>query len=318
MLDFLTQQIRPVWIASYPRSGNTFLRIILEKIFQIPTFSIYRVEGQTFRDPSAEALEDAPFLPRKWQRQLSDSPDVRLTLIKTHDWPGDERPAIYIVREGRAAIDSYFHYHKKFAFEQPSLTDVIAGGCQFGSWSEHYRRWQPDRRANTLLLKYEELVSNPDAAIPKLADFLKIKPTEGRLPTFEELNQKFPAFFRRGQSKDFLKEWSPGQLSLYGQIHGQVARQLGYPADAPEEIPASVAADLATSVARLHKLYIQELHNEGNSLAAQQELSTEVNELSKQVKQKEQVLHPLIENAWVKVGMALRLVPRARSRPEHQ
>src|SRR6185369_14366761 len=102
MLDFLMQQLRPVWSASYPRSGNSFLRIILEKMFRTPTFSIYRVEGQNFRDPSAEALEDAPFLPRKWRRQLSEASDAKLTLIKTHDWPEDDRPAIYIVREGHA------------------------------------------------------------------------------------------------------------------------------------------------------------------------------------------------------------------------
>jgi len=312
------QPLRPVWIASYPRSGNTFLRIILEKIFHLPTYSIYRVEGQDFPDPSAEALEQAPFLPRKWRRQVSDEPHLKPMLIKTHDGPEDDRAAMYIVRDGRAAIDSYFHYHKKFAFEQPSLTEIIAGACQFGSWSGHYRSWNPTHRPNTLFVKYEELVQAPDVVIPKIASFLQVQPGEGRLPTFEELNHSYPEFFRRGKNRDFLKDWTPGQLALFDQVHGPVMREIGYTAGSGVQVPGEVASELAASAARLHKQYLKELHNQGLSLAARQELTSEVDELSKQVQVKDQVLHPIIENPWVKLGMALRLVPRGHASAERQ
>ena len=30
-----------VWLASYPRSGNTFLRIVLHRLYGVPTYSVY-------------------------------------------------------------------------------------------------------------------------------------------------------------------------------------------------------------------------------------------------------------------------------------
>ena len=30
-----------VWLASYPRSGNTFLRLVLHRLFGVPTYSVY-------------------------------------------------------------------------------------------------------------------------------------------------------------------------------------------------------------------------------------------------------------------------------------
>src|SRR6476620_12183515 len=51
-----TKGARPVWIASYPRSGNTFLRIILRDAFGLPSYSLYYMDGGTHRDPSAEAV----------------------------------------------------------------------------------------------------------------------------------------------------------------------------------------------------------------------------------------------------------------------
>src|SRR5512133_1507140 len=212
MSDSPTSSIRPVWIASYPRSVNTFVRIIFQNLFHLSTYSLYRVEGQEFKDPSADALDEAPFLARNWQSRVVKNGEGTLMLIKTHDLPQDDADAIFIVRDGRACIDSYFHYHKKFAFEQPSLTEIIAGACQFGSWSAHYAAWHPQTRPRTLFLKYEELVANPEAAIASISTFLKLAPQQGHLPTFEELKARWPAFFRRGRNEDFLTHWTPGQI----------------------------------------------------------------------------------------------------------
>ena len=312
-----THSFRPVWLASYPRSGNTFLRIILEKIFRLPTYSLYRIEGQQFLDPSAEPLEQTPVLPREWRAQCSESEDTPLTLIKTHDAPEDDRKAIYLVRDGRAAIESYFHYHKRFAFEQPTLTEIIVGACQFGSWSNHYAAWHPLTRPDTLLLKYEELVQRPEQIIPALGEFLGVTPGDGQLPSFADLNQKFPAFFRRGQNEDFLREWTPGQLSIFNELHGPAMQELGYAVAPASGSSPEMAIELARSAARLHKVYIQELHNQELSLAARDELSTQLKEVSRQVDclsaeiaGKERLLRPLLRNPWVKIGMALRLVPK--------
>ncbi len=316
MPDPIREPIRPVWLASYPRSGNTFLRIILERKFGLPTYSIYRVEGQSHVDPSAEALEEAPFLPGDWRHRLSASAEVP-TPIKTHDLPEDQAPAIYIVRHGAAAIDSYFHYHKKYSFEQPSLTEVIAGACQFGSWSEHYNAWRPKARQNTLFLKYEELVSDPEQFVPRLSEFLGIPARTANLPEFSELKQKLPAFFRRGQNQDFLSDWSPGQVSMFEQLHGPAMEELGYDLSGSEASKCSTLPELASSASRLHRLYLQELQKQALFIQEKERLSGEldrlksrVDELSGKLSEHEQVrtevLNPLLQSRWVRWGIKLR------------
>jgi hypothetical protein len=309
--------IRPVWIASYPRSGNTFLRILLQNFFRLPTYSVYNVEGQGFVDPSAATLETAPILPRNWRDLLTDQGGAETVLIKTHDLPRDDKAAIYLVRDGRAAIDSYYHYHQKFAFEKPSLTETIAGACQFGRWSDHYVAWQPQTRPNTLFLRYEDLVGQPEEIIPQIGEFLGQKPVDGRVPGFEELQQRFPVFFRRGRNDDFLRAWTPAQMSLFNELHGAVMQQLNYPLAQAGEITAGTAAELARSAAHWHEVYLDKLRNLGHSAATCQQLSkenerlqTQLQQISEEMEKKDAVLVQLLKSIWVKMGLTLGLLRR--------
>src|SRR5579862_1358643 len=305
-----TKDARRVWIASYPRSGNTFLRIILESVFRLPTYSIYFVEGEAHTDPSAEALDEAPKLPRDWRETLGRAEVSNPVLIKTHDAPEDEAPAIFIARDGAAAIHSYFHYHRKYAFEQPSLTEVIAGACQFGSWSDHYRAWQPKTRPNTLLLRYDELVCQPELAISQLAQFLSLKPEQTRLPAFEELQKRLPAFFRRGQNTDYLSEWSPAHLALFNALHAPVMEDLGFPL-VPSSGSEIAVKELAASASRLHRMYLDQLGKLGRAVATHREevarLSREIEDLSGKV---QRTFNPLLKTRWVRLGMAFGALPR--------
>ena len=313
MPEETVQRLRPVWIASYPRSGNTFLRILLEQAFQLASYSLYNLEGQQHHDPSADALEHAPLLPPDWRQRTAPGGEGQLTLIKTHGPPEDDAPAIYLVRDGRAAIDSYFHYHQKFGFEQPSLVEVIAGACQFGSWSRHVRAWRPAQRPRTLFLRYEELVARPLELIPRLAGFLERAPVGGRVPTFVELQQRLPAFFRRGASDSYLSEWTPGHLAFFNQLHGATMGELGYdlvPGAGPE---GSLLEELAASAARLHDSYLEQLGQAGSLVAAvdelerkQERLTQEKAELAEHARRLDETLNA----RWVRLGLALGLVRR--------
>jgi hypothetical protein len=312
MPQFPTLGARPVWIASYPRSGNTFLRILLETCFQLPSYSLYYVEGDRHRDPSAEALDSAPLLPRGWREAIISDPAAPPVLIKTHDLPPDDSTAIYLARDGRAAIDSYYHYHKQFAFEQPSLTEVIAGACQFGSWSDHYWAWRPRSRPKTLLLTYDDLVSTPGRVVEKLSGFLNMVPATVALPGFNELHQRSPAFFRRGQNADYLQKWSSAQLALFQQLHGAAMEDLGFEAASAPGLDTAAVPELASSAARLHRMYLEQLSKLGE-LAEQraeevQRLSEQVRELSRQI---EDELKPQLTTRWVRVGKAIGAMKRS-------
>ncbi|HZR19613.1 MAG TPA: sulfotransferase domain-containing protein [Verrucomicrobiae bacterium] len=317
MFEFPTTAARPVWIASYPRSGNTFLRILLERVFQLPSYSIYYVEGMTHRDPSAEALEEAPRLPRNWRERLKGGMGGVPIAIKTHDLPTDGAPTIFIARDGRAALESYYHYHRKFAFEQPSLTEIIAGACQFGSWSDHYWAWRPKTRSKTLLIRYDELVAAPEQTIQKLAEFLKREPKEVALPEFNELQKKSPAFFRRGQNTDYLKQWTPGQMALFNELHGSAMTDLGFAFEPTTASAGETVKELAHSAARLHQLYLEQLNNLGTfETRHKKEIQQLESEMRQHYSEMDEILSPLLRNRWVRLGIALGAVPPPASEPE--
>lgn len=306
MSEFPTQPVRPVWIASYPRSGNTFLRIILERVFSLPSYSVYYTEGGKHRDASAEALQDAPKLPADWKSRLTDSATAPPIMIKTHDLPTDTGPAIFIARDGRAAIHSYYHYHKKFAFEQPSLTEVIAGICQFGSWSDHYRGWNPKPRPDTLFILYDQLVTTPEQTISRLAAFLKRDPKKADLPEFDELQRQLPGFFRRGQNADYLSEWTPDQIALFNQLHGEAMRDLGFPLSTPDGDAARLIPELAEAARRLHGQYLVQL---GNIALMEERKEGEKQELEQKLRKAaadtNAMWQTFLKSGWIKMGVSI-------------
>ena len=280
--------------------------MILERVFSLPSYSVYYSEGSKHRDPSSEALQDAPKLPADWKSRVTDSATAPPVMIKTHDLPTDSGRAIFIARDGRAAIHSYYHYHKKFAFEQPSLTEVIAGICQFGSWSNHYGGWNPKHRPGTLFILYDELVTMPEQTISRLAEFLKLAPKQADLPEFQQLQQQLPAFFRRGQNADYLSEWTPDQIALFNQLHGEAMRDLGFALSTSDGDAGKLIPELAEAASRLHGQYLVQLGNvalmEERKEGEKQALETK---LRKAAAQTDAMWQTFLKSGWIKMGMSL-------------
>src|ERR1043166_1341802 len=92
-----------IWLASYPRSGNTFLRIVLNRLYGISTYSIY-----DDNDPVAQRVgpDLLGYRPKPNCRELmANGPNLFFT--KTHKRrKGDTNPVIYLVRDGRDAVVS--------------------------------------------------------------------------------------------------------------------------------------------------------------------------------------------------------------------
>ena len=188
-----------VWIASYPRSGNTLLRLILFHAFGLKTHSLYDDLADVGPDSRFAETVGHAALPPGWSPEKARRDDA-LWLVKTHDAPCDSEKAIYIIRDGRESVLSYLKYRQSFGGEEIRLADVIKGRVGFGSWSGHIRAWDPRNRPNTLLLRFEDLASDPAACLPAIGDFLGCPPMQGRIPSFGELHRVHPAFFRSGRT----------------------------------------------------------------------------------------------------------------------
>lgn len=225
-----------IWLASYPRSGNTLLRIMLKEVFGCKTYTkYYEAPASDWKQTIDEATSTAP-LDGPWPKAyLKMKQSDEICLVKTHEAPEDDEKAVYVARNGFAATISYQHYLRDLRSKSLSLEEIILGKHRFGSWGYHLDAWQPFERANTLLLTYEELVQKPEDQIAKLSSFCGLTPQKSWKNEFEKLNSLNPAFFRKGKADDASTEFSQPQKDLFWSLHGDWMHRLGYAKDFPSE-----------------------------------------------------------------------------------
>jgi ubiquinone/menaquinone biosynthesis C-methylase UbiE len=222
-----------IWLASYPRSGNTLLRVILNHIFGLKTWSLYNDTLDLGADQATAEIVGHQFLDQQFNSTAAAADD-RQWLIKTHDYPEHDQKAIYIVRDGRETLTSYLFYFKNILKQEKRLSDLIAGSTPFGSWSDHLLAWHPLVREHTLLLRFEDIIDDVDACIVDIAEFLKIDPISRQLPTFAELQAINPKFFRNGKRDSWKTVFNKADHALFWELHGSAMIEYGYAASAPD------------------------------------------------------------------------------------
>src|SRR5262245_37671581 len=218
-----------VWLASYPRSGNTLLRIILNEVFGVKTLSKHNDRRDIGSEQSIREAVGHEFLKGRWEEvypQMSRASET--FFVKTHDGPEDEAKAIYIVRNGFASILSYQNYLRDFENIEFTLAEVIAGSRDLPSWGYHLDLWNPLQRPQTLLLKYEELVQSPEKQIEQIAQFCQISPQKTWKNDFEKFHAINPKFFRKGQAEDPSPLFPEDCRKLCCGLHGDWMERLNY------------------------------------------------------------------------------------------
>jgi hypothetical protein len=153
--------------------------------------------------------------------------------IKTHGKPEDTAKAIYLVRDGRAAIVSHYHYRRAIAKENVSLAQVVKGHVWGGGWSDNIDAWVFSGRPNTLVIRFEDLVSDEAGCAERLADFLQLKMASSGRIDFSQLHAVAPSFFRKGSNTSNVSELEASCPGLFWQLHGQAMLRLGYVSSIP-------------------------------------------------------------------------------------
>ena len=200
-----------VWLASFPRSGNTFLRVVLHAVYGVPTYSIY-----DDNDPVAQRV--GPMLlgyrAKPASRHLmTDSQEIYF--VKTHKRRKSDRyAAIYLVRDGRDAVVSMARLRTETdptcanthgSFERLLREEIvrpyIEGQPSSGSWGGNVLSWLNNEGVPLAVLKYEDLICRPREAVQCAVSSLNIQlaPIAGAIiPSFGTLHELDPGFFRRG------------------------------------------------------------------------------------------------------------------------
>ena len=189
------------WIASYPKSGNTFLRSFLSAYFFSVTgkfeFSLlYNILQFPSLKFSKRDLSSRKETAQNWiinQNHFFENKDV---FLKTHntleEFEGykftsmnQSKGAIYIIRDPRNIILSMSHHYSltfqesydKIIDEKASLLEKTynedhSNFTFLGSWSNHYKSWRDNKDFKILFIKYEDLEKNNELVFKKVINFI--------------------------------------------------------------------------------------------------------------------------------------------------
>tara|TARA_B100001029_G_scaffold33581_1_gene25400 strand:+ start:1082 stop:1915 length:834 start_codon:yes stop_codon:yes gene_type:complete len=192
-----------IWIASYPKSGNTWVRSIISSYFFTDTgdfdfnllknISLYP-GPKYFKNKINKPGEVSLFWESSQKNIVSKE---KQTFLKTHNalialnnrlFTSEKTSlgAIYIVRDPRNILSSlknhydFKDYNEAFEFmknKKKYIWDIRKNndysGFQFlGSWQEHYKSWIKNQKFKTLLVKYEDLERDCYSTCLKLIQYI--------------------------------------------------------------------------------------------------------------------------------------------------
>jgi hypothetical protein len=260
-----------IWVASYPKSGNTWVRTILQSAITgsvnltqlgdfIPSFPfcVSRLNrGKSIAHPS----QASQYWPHA-QTAISMDAEGSSAIIKTHNvcaafggasFPSPEvtQSAIYIVRDPRDVAISYsYHFDHDLSDAIELLMDEnnflfkahdFFRGEFTASWQAHVNSWMK-ASFPVLLIRYEDLLSEPETIIEKIITFLEIDP---KVPVnkiadatsfrnLSHLEQK-NGFSEKAHSVDFFRvgqahQWTQDDSSFKPLVeaYSETLVELGY------------------------------------------------------------------------------------------
>ena len=192
-----------IWIASYPKSGNTWVRSIISSYFFSKTgdfdFSLLKnislYPGPKYFKNVIDKPGDVSLFWEHSQKNIIQN--QKRTFLKTHNalvalnnrsftTAKTTLGAIYIIRDPRNIMSSlknhygFKDYNETFEFmknKKKYIWDIRKkndySGFQFlGSWSDHYKSWTKIPKFKTLLIKYEDLQKDCYSTSHKIIKFI--------------------------------------------------------------------------------------------------------------------------------------------------
>ncbi len=193
-----------IWLASYPKSGNTWVRLFLNALLHAENkLDINNIKIQQF--PNKKYFKNIldnfnnleTILNNCLNAQYAINLDNNVKIMKTHSacWKTNKTTftnyentlgVIHIVRDPRNVITSLKNHYRKenYQIAMEFMTDErkFIGSKNFkeefdvpaliSSWSNHYKSWSKFNK-NYLLIKYEDLLKNPKIEFLKITEYLK-------------------------------------------------------------------------------------------------------------------------------------------------
>lgn len=268
-----------VWLASYPKSGNTWLRAFLGNYLfshdgPLPLAALKRVSSGDSSMPHYAQIA-GPGIARMGPKQMTQVRQVvlqriagqaEISLVKTHNAnariegcsmiPAElTKLAFYVLRD---PLDMLVSYADHFALDFEKAAEAIGSQKNIvpanartvpqvlGNWSEHVKGWTRPKGFRTHLLRYEDMLADPEAtfsgAIKALgapvdpaqiaraidySSFDTLRKMEAETG-FEEKGPKQEKFFRAGRSGLGRERLPQAVIERVIADHGATMKRHGY------------------------------------------------------------------------------------------
>lgn len=155
-------------IASFPKSGNTYVRLVLQ----------HYIYGESNLDTIDFQLPYAG---------ISKSLETK-TILKTHDLPNKYMTkGVYIHRKPSETLNSFYRSSYRRGLYIPfnlfNMLDKLNLLSFYGSLIKHIKKWQEHTNncSNWLIVNYDDLIQNPFTEFSKIIIHLKIVLEEEKL-----------------------------------------------------------------------------------------------------------------------------------------
>ena len=177
-----------IWLASYPKSGNTYVRAFLSAYYfsedgQFDFTQISKIEQfphEKFFKQKVNSMSEAS---KQWmpiQKEINQNKKIKF--FKTHSFLGNYEGniftsqettlgAVYIIRDPRNVLTSIKNH---FSLDDDKALKMITdkerwlmsnngsyASCTYiSSWSNNYLSWFRNNQFRRLFVKYEDLIAN--------------------------------------------------------------------------------------------------------------------------------------------------------------
>ena len=190
-----------IWLASYPKSGNTLLRSIISSyIFsnngELKFEDLYKISQfpnvNHFKNLNIDIFNDNVLFKNLLSAQKIINSNNKIYFFKTHSMFYElgetvftdyvnSLATIYIVRDPRSVVTSFAHH---YAISIEEAVDIMINkkkmiiktsdnlSVHMGSWDYNYNSWKQFKRKKFLLIKYEDLVFKKRETIKIIFNFL--------------------------------------------------------------------------------------------------------------------------------------------------
>ena len=231
-----------IWIASYPKSGNTWVRslislLLFSKNGKMENFDILKMIEQypvkKYFSKLVNNYDDPIQIQKNWiisQKEINK--DRKIRFFKTHHlfckygenaFTDNENTlgVIHVVRDPRSLVKSLKNHFnlqnleeaKEKLFDIQLMTGVkinqnkaYSFPVMISSWNNHYNSWKKIKK-NYLLIKYENLINNPKKELLRIIDYLN------KIKTININKEKFDNILRSTTFDNFKKLENNGLFS---------------------------------------------------------------------------------------------------------